>query len=181
MPFNDVMQRTKRLMLRIACGLSIVSCAGLVLRLAGVVPPVGVGWGDAVRGRAYLVKVDEFLVFETASGFRPMPPGVVIAVGGVRQADALGFHYFAWDVATRLADRTPLPGVYGSHAKLGIILAWPILLSLGILLLCLMLLARERRAARGRGVCRNCGYDLRATPERCPECGLIPKTAPATA
>jgi predicted amidophosphoribosyltransferase len=45
---------------------------------------------------------------------------------------------------------------------------------LPLLAVCRGLLARIR-SGRDVGLCRTCGYDLRATPKRCPECGTVPR------
>jgi hypothetical protein len=65
--------------------------------------------------------------------------------------------------------------VTGDSVNIGHLGLW---LGLGIYLLCRicwslarLLFGREQARA---GLCRVCGYDLRATPGRCPECGHVP-------
>ena len=90
-----------------------------------------------------------FALFPVAGMVRPLP-GFRHATEVVRQPDLRGAHrgtripYWALAVATAL-----LP------------LAWN------------RRLRRDRRRARrlGRNRCPACDYDLRASPERCPECG----------
>jgi hypothetical protein len=62
---------------------------------------------------------------------------------------------------------------------------WAPLALSSILPLLEFLVLRRRRLRRGRrehGLCTSCGYDMRATPHRCPECGArgpLPRPRPA--
>jgi hypothetical protein len=165
----------------VACILTIALCALLLLQSAGIVPPVGVGWGDGVRGRAYSVQADGSIVFQTLSGMKVPPPNCIIHFAG-EPARFAGIGYRRLDViAPAQRDRKPLPGVFGTQTELRVAAGWPILLALVVTSLSLSILVRQRRMAGSRRHCRNCGYDLRATPDRCPECGLVPPAAPTAA
>jgi hypothetical protein len=77
----------------------------------------------------------------------------------------MGFFVGYWS-ANRVADRDP--GLFQL-----IVPIWA-LVTLTLVLPAISIMRWHRRRAREMiGKCKRCGYDLRATPERCPECGTI--------
>ena len=81
----------------------------------------------------------------------------------------------AYDNGTIFLFRDPVPEPYGHWLWVSI---KPLLGLAGMATAwSLFRCVRVWTAARRPGVCRKCGYDLRASPERCPECGTA--VAPA--
>jgi hypothetical protein len=67
---------------------------------------------------------------------------------------------------------------YSWRSRLLVVPFWSLFLltgtPAGIVLLRKIVVARIR-SRKAKGLCPNCGYDLRATKQRCPECGTVSK------
>jgi hypothetical protein len=80
----------------------------------------------------------------------------------------LGFHLFDYDTGFTN---------YPNRHLLIMVPTWLLSVSLMILPLGWIKQARQHRRV---GYCVSCGYDLRATPDRCPECGTAPSARAVT-
>ena len=88
---------------------------------------------------------------------------------GSAAGGGLGVSWDSWPVHTR-SER----GIYYRIDTVNVSYAW---LALPLVAANVIVWWRRRRARAAVGMCQVCGYDLRATPDRCPECGSVAGSA----
>jgi hypothetical protein len=84
-------------------------------------------------------------------------------------AGRLGFHFkrYTYSGTANISTAT-----VNNVDRMEVIPAWFVVLVTGILP-AIWIVKWRRRPRWGPGCCAGCGYDLRATPVRCPECGRV--------
>ncbi|HWH71605.1 MAG TPA: hypothetical protein VNT26_19690, partial [Candidatus Sulfotelmatobacter sp.] len=91
--------------------------------------------------------------------------------------DTADYHWdFAWAGLSLVRETTAASTWHAGSSRYYLDLPYWLLLPTTALLPAIYLATTFRRHLRARrrltaGLCPTCGYDLRATPERCPECG----------
>jgi hypothetical protein len=148
---------------------STALCVLLALQLGRIVRPLGLGWGDPFKARGYHAGCDGSLIFRMAWGFKnPTRAGQPYGTQILQRFDAAGIQWYRSNLT---AGQSPTAPVLASVAELRISIGWPVVIWLLLVTLWWLNRASQRRAARSGQLCAKCGYDLRATPQRCPECG----------
>jgi hypothetical protein len=91
----------------------------------------------------------------------------------------MGTEHWSLPGAEFARDASRSPGLSGAGYTLLRVSLWlPAILLVGLWFLTAAASRRLRTRTR-EGLCARCGYDLRATPGQCPECGMATASAPS--
>jgi hypothetical protein len=102
----------------------------------------------------------------------PNPPAyspLAMQVGGMLRGMVIGF----WFVVMLLV--WLMPNDMGIMAQLLVTVCISLIGAMGLLMLNRIRRKAIREQRCAAGCCLECGSDLRGTPDRCPECGMIPR------
>ena len=81
------------------------------------------------------------------------------------------------DVFPMVFHTRAIPMIYYGGAYRHVAIPYWLLIGIGIAIPAYRFLYElKKRKAKRQGLCLNCGYDLRATPNQCPECGEVQRT-----
>ncbi len=129
-----------------------------------------------IMARSEMGQLDLWVSFDSQANavgmnglvIRRVPRGGPVQFGGF-----LGLH-----VSMNVQEFYPFPAAPGQtkwvrRTRFISVPAWMILVVTAPLSAWWMVNARRQRRRKRIGLCAYCGYDLRATPQRCPECGAI--------
>ena len=142
------------------------------------VPPDAVGWTGNVAERQFFALQFSGHIYFVVQKFVPCS----FAQTGFHlysESDAeLGQYIrekrFPGPSATSISQWTRLPGLKIDYQDNQVRVAHWLLFCITAILPAIRLNAWNRRRIRHKnGYCAGCGYDLRATPDHCPECGTV--------
>ena len=132
-------------------------------------------WGSLGESHSIWLMDGQFH-YQTVDGARTMHLKGDTESDTLEIVGAKGLSGIHWShmVHYKIADGVKESQPYWHHYDFDLQLIWPLLLSLPLTILGVSQIFRLFLATHNRpGFCRKCGYNLHATPDRCPECGLV--------
>jgi hypothetical protein len=162
----------KRWLLNLAAAVSLILCIGTVILWVRGLYRYDVWQLSGPTRFIHLASGDAYLTLAFGYGLPMHSPPRYYSYGPVSFSaaaiDSGSYHGDRDGLMDSLTERRTSPLRSGIMVEAS---NWAIATALAVLPALWGLRQRRLRRTKQLGLCANCGYDLRATPDRCPECG----------